>query len=83
MRIYDTAGARFRHDGDFSGWVDVVEVGEAGKQEVGTARVPMSALEEFIAEKKRQTIIAYLERLDTSETWVRSLMHNTAERLGV
>lgn len=83
MHTYNTTGATFHHNSDFSGWVKVQGTGEKQIGEPDLATVPMSALEELVAEKKRQAIISYLERLDTSETWVRSLMHNTAERLGV
>jgi hypothetical protein len=83
MHTYDTTGVTFQYNGDFSGWVTMVGKGEMQLDDPNVAVVPMSALEEFVAEKRRRAIITYLERLDTSETWVRSLMHNTAERLGV
>lgn len=69
-------GIVIHHSSDYSGTVLITQ----GRSEVP---VPLTVLEQFMAEKHLDRIVSYLEGLDTSEKWVQNLLHKQATELGV
>jgi hypothetical protein len=66
MHTTVTKGATFHHNDDYSGHVDVVEVGPKGEQ-VNLANIPMTAVETLLAEKYRKLLIGTLQDLDLEQ----------------
>jgi len=81
MHTTEIGRTRFHHNGDYSGCVDVVEVGPGG--ETGNlVNTPMVDIEQFVAEKQRSLLVAYIESLDLSRRYNRMKVEDLTREAG-